>query len=47
MKNIRSLVLAVLVTLAFAALPLIVDPEKSSLVYFLFLAFCYIVIAQA
>jgi branched-chain amino acid transport system permease protein len=47
MKNIRSLVIAVLVTLAFAALPLIVDPEKSSLVYFLFLAFCYIVIAQA
>ena len=33
--------------MAFAALPLIVDPERSSLVYFLFLAFCYIVIAQA
>jgi branched-chain amino acid transport system permease protein len=47
MKNIRSLILAVLVTFAFAALPLIVDAEQSSVVYFLFLAFCYIVIAQA
>ena len=47
MKNMRSLIIAVLVTLAFAALPLIVDPEQSAVVYFLFLAFCYIVIAQA
>ena len=47
MKNMRSLILAVLVTLALAALPVIVDAEKSFLVYFLFLAFCYIVIAQA
>jgi branched-chain amino acid transport system permease protein len=47
MKNIRFLILAALVTLAFAALPLIVDAEQSSVVYFLFLAFCYIVVAQA
>ncbi len=47
MKNIRSLIIAALVALAFAALPLIVDSEKSVLVYFLFLGFCYIVVAQA
>ncbi len=47
MKNMRSLIIAALVTLAFAALPLVVDPEKSVLVYFLFLAFIYIGVAQA
>jgi branched-chain amino acid transport system permease protein len=47
MKNMRFLILAALVTLAFAALPLVVDAEQSSVVYFLFLAFCYIVVAQA
>jgi branched-chain amino acid transport system permease protein len=47
MKNIRSLIIAALVTLAFAALPFIVDAEQSAVVYFLFLGFCYIVVAQA
>jgi branched-chain amino acid transport system permease protein len=47
MKNMRSLIIAVLVILAFAALPLFVDSEQSVVVYFLFLAFCYVVVAQA
>jgi len=47
MKNMRTLIIAALVILAFAALPLVVDPEQSVVVYFLFLAFCYIVVAQA
>jgi branched-chain amino acid transport system permease protein len=46
-KNVRTFIIAALVTLAFASLPLIVDAEQSSVVYFLFLAFCYVVMAQS
>jgi len=46
MKNMRPLILTVLVTLVLAALPFFVDPEHWFF-YFAFLAFCYIIVAQA
>ncbi len=46
MNNTRSLIIAALVTLALAVLPLIGDPEHWFF-YFAFLAFLYIVVAQA
>ncbi len=47
MKNKKNIIAAVCITLVFAAVPLVIDTEKSFLVYSLFLAFCYIVITQA
>jgi branched-chain amino acid transport system permease protein len=47
MKNWKTYLIAAVVTLAFAVFPLIVDSEQSSIVYFLFLAFLYIILAQA
>jgi branched-chain amino acid transport system permease protein len=47
MKSYKRVILTAFVTLAFAVVPLIVDAEKSYLVYSLFLFFCYIIISQA
>jgi branched-chain amino acid transport system permease protein len=47
MKNDKWTILTVLIILAFAVVPFIVDSEKSYLVYSLFLFFCYIIITQA
>ena len=47
MKSYKRIILTAFVTLAFAVVPLIVDAEKSYLVYSLFLFFCYIIISQA
>jgi len=47
MKNMRALIITALVTLGIAALPLVLDAETSAVIYFLFLAFIYVGIAQA
>jgi branched-chain amino acid transport system permease protein len=47
MKNWKTYLLTAIVTLAFAVFPLIVDSEQSSIVYFLFLAFLYVILSQA
>ena len=46
MKDKRSIILAPLITLAFAIVPLFLDVDTSYFAYFLFLSFCHIVIAQ-
>jgi len=46
MKDKRSIIIVVLVTVAFAGVPFLIDVETSYIAYFLFLSFCYIVIAQ-
>ena len=47
MKNFKWLIWTLPVILALTAVPLIVDAEKSYIVYSLFLFFCYIIISQA
>ena len=48
MKNSKLSIMGSIICLAaFAAVPLVLDSEKSYFVYFLFLSFCYIVISQA
>jgi branched-chain amino acid transport system permease protein len=46
MKNLKTYIVAAMVTLAFAAMPFLIDPEHWFF-YFAFLAFCYITVAQA
>ena len=46
MKDKKALILTVLVTIAFAIVPFFLDVNTSYLGYFLFLSFCYTIIAQ-
>ncbi len=46
MKHLRPVGITLLIAVLLALLPLVSDSEKSYLVYFLFLTFCYIVLAQ-
>jgi branched-chain amino acid transport system permease protein len=46
MKDKRSIIIFVLVTAAFAGLPLLIDVETSYFAYYLFLVFCYIAVSQ-
>jgi len=46
MKDKKSILIAVLVVIAFAGVPFFLDANKSFFVFFLFLSFCHIVIAQ-
>jgi branched-chain amino acid transport system permease protein len=46
MKDKRSIILTVLVTVAFGIVPFFLDVDTSYLGFFLFLSFCYIIIAQ-
>jgi branched-chain amino acid transport system permease protein len=46
MKDKRSILLAVLVTMAFAIVPFFLNVDTSYLGFFLFLAFCHIIISQ-
>jgi len=46
MKDKRSIALTVIVTAVLALVPLVLDSEKNYLVYFLFLTYCHIVLAQ-
>ena len=46
MKDKRSIALTVIVTAVLAFVPFVFDSEKSYLVYFLFLTYCHIVLAQ-
>jgi branched-chain amino acid transport system permease protein len=47
MRDKRSIIIIVLVTIAFAGVPFLIDVETSYIAYFLFLSFCHIVIAQS
>jgi branched-chain amino acid transport system permease protein len=46
MRNARSIGIALLVVLLLVFVPFVSDSEKSYLVFFLFLTFCHIVLAQ-
>jgi branched-chain amino acid transport system permease protein len=46
MKDNRSIGIALLITVLLAFVPFVSDSEKSYLVFFLFLTFCHIVLAQ-
>jgi len=46
MRDMRSIIIALLVALFLALVPLVSDSEKSYLIYFLFLTFCHIVLTQ-
>ena len=46
MKDKRSIIIGVLVTVVFAGVPLLIDVETSYFAYYLFLVFCYITVAQ-
>jgi branched-chain amino acid transport system permease protein len=46
MKDKRSIIIVVLVTVVFAGLPFLIDVETSYFAYYLFLVFCYITVAQ-
>jgi branched-chain amino acid transport system permease protein len=46
MKDKRSIIIVVMVTVAFAGVPFLIDVESSYLAYYLFLVFCYITVAQ-
>ena len=46
MRNVRSLVIALLIVLALVLVPFVSDSEKSYLIFFLFLTFCHIVLTQ-
>jgi len=46
MKDKRAIILTVLGTIAFAVVPFFLDVDTSYFAYFLFLSFCYTVIAQ-
>ena len=46
MKDKRSIIILVLVTVAFAGVPFLIDVETSYFAYYLFLVFCYITVAQ-
>ncbi|MGD0485799.1 MAG: branched-chain amino acid ABC transporter permease [Syntrophorhabdales bacterium] len=46
MRNARSIGIALLVALLLVFVPFVSDSEKSYLVFFLFLTFCHIVLAQ-
>jgi branched-chain amino acid transport system permease protein len=46
MKDLRSIGIVLLVTLVLVFVPFFSDSEKSYVVYFLFLTFCYIVLSQ-
>lgn len=47
MKYKEKIWLLVLAVALLAMLPLVIDSEKSYFIYFLFLAFCYVVLAQS
>jgi branched-chain amino acid transport system permease protein len=46
MKNVRSIGIALLITLLLVLIPFVSDSEKSYLIFFLFLTFCHIVLTQ-
>ncbi len=46
MKDKRSIIVTVLVVIAFAGVPFVLDADRSYFVFFLFLSFCHIVISQ-
>jgi len=46
MKDKSSIILAVLVLMAFVAIPFLIDVDTSYIGFFLFLSFCYIIISQ-
>jgi branched-chain amino acid transport system permease protein len=46
MKDKRSIIIAVLVTIAFAGVPFLIDVETSYFAYYLFLVFCYVTVSQ-
>jgi branched-chain amino acid transport system permease protein len=46
MKDKRSIIIAVLVTIAFAGVPFLIDVETSYFAYYLFLVFCYVAVSQ-
>jgi branched-chain amino acid transport system permease protein len=46
MRDMRSIIIALLVALLLAFVPFVSDSEKSYLIYFLFLTFCHIVLTQ-
>lgn len=46
MKDKRSIIVTVLVVIAFAGVPFVLDVDRSYFVFFLFLSFCHIVISQ-
>jgi len=46
MKDKRSIIIGVLVTVVFAGVPFLIDVETSYFAYYLFLVFCYITVAQ-
>jgi branched-chain amino acid transport system permease protein len=46
MKDKNPILITILVVIAFAGVPFVVDVDKSYFVFFLFLSFCHIVIAQ-
>jgi branched-chain amino acid transport system permease protein len=46
MRDLRSIGIALVVTLLLVLVPFVSDSEKSYLIYFLFLTFCHIVLAQ-
>jgi branched-chain amino acid transport system permease protein len=47
MEDKRSILISVLVVIAFACVPFVLDVDKSYFVFFLFLSFCYVTITQA
>ena len=46
MKDKRSIIIGLLVTVVFAGVPFLIDVDTSYFVYYLFLVFCYITVAQ-
>ena len=47
MKDRYSIGLVCIVTALLCTLPLMIDTERSYFIYFLFLTFCYIILAQS
>jgi len=47
MKDKKQIILPVLIVAAFTNVPLVLDPETSYFVYFLFMAFTYLALAQS
>jgi len=47
MEDKRSILISVLVVIAFACVPFVLDVDKSYFVFFLFLSFCHVTISQA
>lgn len=46
MKDNKSILISVLVVIAFACVPFVLDVDKSYFVFFLFLSFCHVTISQ-